>query len=124
MKLIFRSILISYSLVSLTACNSNTVVKKPENLLSKDKMVAILYDTYLAKKSKLVKNKNNDRNVNYHALIYKKHQTDSLTFNNSLKYYTFDIKLNEEIFKSLDAKVENEIKNVKELLKKEKETKE
>ncbi|NJB82320.1 DUF4296 domain-containing protein [Wenyingzhuangia aestuarii] len=94
---------------ALVACNSNTIIKKPENLIPKDKMVDILLDTYIAKTARNIKNVNGERTVNYHALIYKEHGTDSLAFNKSLKYYTSDIKQHEEILKLVEAKLEYRI---------------
>lgn len=94
----------------LLSCNSNTIPKKPEGLLSEDKMVALLYDSYLAKAAKSETNTNGDRNINYHALLYQKHQTDSVSFHESLKYYSYNIKQNEEILKQVKAKIDNEIK--------------
>lgn len=106
-----KSILYILAVSILIACNSNTIIKKPDNLLPKDKMVSILAESYIAKSAKTVLNVHNERNINYLAFIYTNQGIDSVTFNESLKYYTSDISLNEEILKlvqqSLDKKLED-----------------
>ncbi len=98
-------------LLFIVGCNSNTVAKKPDHLISLDKMSIILTDIYIAKSADFLKNLNGDKKVNYHGLIYKKHHIDSISFSQSLKYYTADISMHEEILKQVD-------KNIKEKLSK------
>lgn len=100
-----NSLYILASIFILMSCNSNTIIKKPENLISKEKMTDILVDTYIAKAAKNVTNINKDRNINYLSLIYQNHQTDSITFENSLKYYTANISEHQEILKATQQKL-------------------
>ncbi len=100
----------------LMSCNSNTIIKKPDNLIPKQQMIAILTDTYLAKSAKNLTNTHGDKHISYHALIYQKHDIDSLRFHQSLKYYTSDISLNEEILKAVKATIDEQLdKKSKEL---------
>ena len=39
------------------SCTSNTIYKKPENLIPKDSMIALLTDMYIASSAKNQKNK-------------------------------------------------------------------
>lgn len=104
MKNLFYIFVCAFTLFS---CNSNTIIKKPDHLLSKEKMVDILADTYIAKAAKNVNNIHKNRNINYLSLIYQNHQTDSITFDNSLKYYTSNISEHEEILKATQKKLKH-----------------
>ena len=106
-------ILYIFLAIGLIACNSNTIPKKPDNLIPKDKMVKILTESYIAKNAKYSKNLNNETNLNYLAFIYDNNQTDSITFNQSLKYYISDISLNEEILKLVKEKIDKELNILK-----------
>lgn len=111
-----KSILFLFlSLFLLISCNSNTITKKPDNLISKDKMVNVLVDTYISKTARNIKNVNGNSKINYYGLIYKIHRIDSISFHESLRYYTSDIKQNEEILKAVKEKIDKK----RELLKKE-----
>jgi len=108
-----------FCICALISCNSNTIPKKPDNLLSKQKMASVLAESYIAKNAKNIKNKNNERNINYLSLVYINQETDSTTFNKSLKYYTSNINLNEEIMKLVKTLVDNKLnilKNKKEVI--------
>ncbi|NIJ46072.1 hypothetical protein FHR24_002550 [Wenyingzhuangia heitensis] len=113
----------------IVACDSNTIPKKPDNLIPQDKMATILADSYLARTAKNSVNKNGDRSINYHSLIYTKYNVDSLSFHNSLKYYTSDIKQHEEVLKQVENQLQQKLSLVekelaKEVEKKQKEAKE
>jgi len=111
---------IFFLIAILISCDSNTILKKPTNLISKDKMVDILTDSYIAKSAKKNVNLNGVRNINYNSLIFKIHNIDSLAFNNSLMYYTSDIKQHQEILKQVKSKLQNKILVAKKQLEKEK----
>lgn len=97
----------------LIACNSNTILKKPDDLIPKDKMVKILTDSYIARGADGVNNADNERGINYLSMIYKMHNIDSITFNQSLKYYTADISLNEEILKLVQKTIDDQLDSLK-----------
>lgn len=103
--------------VLITACNSNTIIKKPENLIAKDKMATILADSYIAKAARNSKNINGDRTINYLSYIYENHQTDSASFHASLKYYSANISLHEEILKNVKSKLELQLKEISDSVK-------
>lgn len=115
-----HSFYIFFLIATCISCNSNTILKKPENLISKDKMVDILTDSYIGKNAKKNVNINGERNVNYNSLIFKNHNTDSLTFNRSLKYYTSDIKQYQDILTQVESKLKNKILTIKEKVETEK----
>lgn len=82
----------------LASCTSNTIYKKPENLIPRDTMVALLTDMYLASSTKSIKNKKLKRDVNYFPLIYKKYNIDSTRFAESNVYYMSVIEAYHEMF--------------------------
>jgi len=96
--------------VFLGSCNSNTIIKKPENLIPKDQMVDLLTDLYLAIGGEHIKNINLQRNVNYFPVIFEKYQIDSTQFKESNYYYTSRVDDYDEIL----AKVEKRLKTLKE----------
>lgn len=75
--------------IIFTSCTtSNTIYKKPKNLIPKDSMVALLTDMYIASSAKSFKNKFLKKEKNYVFLVYKKYKIDSTRFNESNMYYT------------------------------------
>ena len=74
------------------ACTSNTIYKKPKDLIPKDQMVDLMVDMYMANVSVNLPNKDNLRNIQYFPLVYKKHKIDSTRFKNSNLYYMSKIK--------------------------------
>ncbi|WP_010134968.1 DUF4296 domain-containing protein [Ochrovirga pacifica] len=102
----------------MMACNSNTILKKPKNLIPKEKMATILADTYIAKTARNSKNLNGDRSINYLSYIYQNHQTDSTTFHNSLAYYSANVSEHEEILKKVEARLSFQIDSIRDLINK------
>ena len=71
----------------LVACDSNTIYKKPEDLIPKDTMVMLLKDLYVATASRGVTNVNQQRKISYTNLVYESYKIDSLRFKTSNLYY-------------------------------------
>lgn len=112
-----RSIVILICCVfSVVGCNNNAI-EKPNNLIGKDKMVAILYDISLIE---AIKNQNINGGISSKAgtdYIYKKYKIDSLQFVKSNKYYASNIEEYKKMFEEVKdrltketAKIENETK--------------
>lgn len=70
------------------SCTSNTIFKKPDNLISEDQMVDLLTDLFLAINAENTKNLDLKRQVNYYPLIFEKYNIDSTQFKESNYYYT------------------------------------
>lgn len=99
------------------ACTSNTIIKKPDNLIPKNQMVDLITDMLIAAGAENIKNENLERNVNYFPLVFEKYGIDSTRFSESNYYYTSQIDDYEEILKRVDErlktlkeKFDNEIK--------------
>ena len=60
--------------IFIFSCTSNTILKKPENLMSKDKMVDVLTDMFIASSAENIKNLDLKRKVNYYPLVFEKHK--------------------------------------------------
>jgi hypothetical protein len=103
--------------VFLMACTSNTMIKKPDNLIPKNQMEDLIMDMLIAAGAENIKNIDLERNVNYFPLVFEKYGIDSTRFKESNYYYTSQIDDYEKILKKVDErlkalkeKLDNEIK--------------
>lgn len=94
------------TILLLSACTSNTIYKKPADLITKKQMVNLLTDMYLANAAINVKTKKKERNLNYMPLVYEKYGIDSLRFQTSNIYYMSRIDDYEAIYKQVKARLE------------------
>lgn len=104
------------SLIFVVSCTSNTIYKKPDDLIPEDKMVDLLVDLQLALGAKSIKNIEGKKNIDYMHLVYEKYQIDSARFAESNFYYMSDIdKFNKILKKSKNKlqKMKNEYKALK-----------
>ncbi|WP_456422726.1 DUF4296 domain-containing protein [Lutibacter sp.] len=99
------------------ACTSNTILKKPKNLIPKEEMVDLLTDIFIANGAMSVKNTNLQRNVNYFPFVFEKYKIDTTRFKESNYYYTSRIDDYDEILGEVDKRLkalkhqyENELK--------------
>lgn len=92
----------------LTSCTSNTIFKKPEDLIPRDTMTLLIQDMMIASSAKFVKNNNEQKKINYMAFVYDKYKIDSLRFQNSNFYYTSKIDLYQEIINDVKTNLEEE----------------
>jgi hypothetical protein len=98
-----KQIIVLLMTLSLIACNSIDKPKEPENLISKDKMVDILYDVFVINAAKgTSKGILEDNGIYPEDYVFKKHQIDSLQFALSNEYYGFHM----EEYESIIARVE------------------
>ena len=95
--------------IFLGACTSNTIIKKPKNLIPKDQMVDLLTDMYLANAGDNIKNINLKRNINYFPIIFEKYQIDTTRFKESNYYYTSRI----DDYDGILAKIDTRLKALK-----------
>ena len=86
-------------------CTSNTIIKKPDNLIPKNQMVDLLTDMLIASGGENIKNSGLERNVNYYPLVFEKYGIDSTQFKESNYYYTSKIDDYEEILKKVDERL-------------------
>lgn len=99
----------------LAACTSNTIYKKPDNLIPEEQMIEILLDMQIAIGAKAIKNLDNKRGVEYMPLVYAKHDIDSTQFAQSSFYYSTDIDKYHAILKKVKIKLEGKLKEGNEM---------
>lgn len=91
--------------IFLMACTSNTIMKKPDDLIPKNQMVDLLTDMLIASGAENIKNIDLERNVNYFPLVFEKYGIDSTRFKESNYYYTSQIDDYEKILKEVDKRL-------------------
>ncbi|SDW16169.1 protein of unknown function [Lutibacter oricola] len=106
MKTLLKFIILILTCSLLTFCTSNTIYKKPDNLIAKDQMVSIVTDMLMATGGNNIKNLNLERKVNYFPLIFEKYKIDSTAFNASNVYYTSRIDDYSDILKEVSERLE------------------
>lgn len=94
--------------VFIFSCNSNTIYKKPKDLIPRDSMILLIKDMYIASSSRHIKNKFSKKEKNYLPLVYEKYKIDSFRFKTSNNFYTSNVETYHEM-----------VSDVKEILKKE-----
>jgi hypothetical protein len=101
----------------ICSCNSNPI-EKPENLLTKNQMVDILYDLYVLNAISTSDYMYfRDRNIIPSRYIYKKYNIDSLQFATSDKYYASDLEEYEKIYERVTERLQSNKVEVDSLLK-------
>jgi hypothetical protein len=118
MNKFFSILLVSIFLIN---CTSNTIIKKPDNLIPKKQMVNLLTDLLLASGAENVKNLQLKRSVNYFPLVFEKYQIDSVQFKESNYYYSTKVDEYDEIIREVKVRLEN-LKNQYENERKEKDS--
>jgi len=91
------------------SCNGNGRPKKPDNLISKDKMSEVLYDLYVINAAKGVNRKLLEASgFMPETYVLTKHSIDSLQFADSNMYYAFDTDVYEVIVADVKERLEKE----------------
>jgi hypothetical protein len=104
-----------------SGCKENTV-EKPENLITEDGMVNIIYDLSLFE---AIRSNSPDSLVEQHIdpeYIYKKYKIDSLQFAKNDRYYATDIDRYAKIYDRVAKRLERHKKQTDSILKKNQET--
>lgn len=95
-----ESILLAISILFLITSCSESAVKIPDDIIPKDSMVFIMMDIHIAEAG--IKTLPNDSiNLNsktYYEFIYKKHSITEEKFQKSLRFYTYNPELLQEIY--------------------------
>lgn len=97
-----KNILYTLFVLLLASCYNQNKPKKPENLISKDKMVNIIIDMSLYSSAKGInKRVLEKKGVKLQEHIYEKHKIDSTQFANSNYYYTYNTEAYEDIYQQV-----------------------
>ncbi len=92
----------------LFSCTSNTIYKKPKDLIPQDSMVMILRDLYIANTARNHKTcKEQKYEDAYVHFIYDKYKIDTLRFSTSNIYYTSDYWKYKEILSQVKIELDS-----------------
>lgn len=105
-------------------CSKKNKIQKPDNLITKDKMVNVLIDLSLMSSAKGINKKIIENNgIVPDEFVYKKHQIDSTQFAASNAYYAFKIDDYKEILQQVEDSLERLKKKYNKLIEVKKEVK-
>ena len=105
------------ALSMLLSCKKE-LVKKPNHLIEKDKMVNIMYDLSLLEAIKVQNPSSVDSfNINSNEYIFKKYKIDSIQFAQSNIYYAADYKAYSKMYEQLKARLDKNKSQVDSLIK-------
>jgi hypothetical protein len=82
------------------SCTSNTIFKKPKDLIPRDTMSLLLQEMMIASSATFIANKKQQKNINYMPFVYDKFKIDSTRFDLSNYYYMSKIDVYQEIVES------------------------
>ncbi|WP_026754722.1 DUF4296 domain-containing protein [Sediminibacter sp. Hel_I_10] len=100
MKVILYLMLIGLFL----GCDNASRPKKPDDLISEDKMADILYEVFIINAAKgTAKGILEDNGIFPEQYVFEKYDIDSLQFAKSNAYYSYDIKTYDEIMSQVDT---------------------
>lgn len=106
-----RFLIILLSVTLFFGCHHVDKPKKPDNLISKDTIVSILYDISLFNAAKGIGKKTLEQNdILPKDFVFEKYHIDSLQFALSNTYYAYDVEGYEAIVEKVKARVEREKK--------------
>ena len=91
--------------IFLVSCTSNTIYKKPDDLIPADQMIDVLVDIQIALGGKAGKNLNGNYSVDYMPLVYEKYNIDSTRFAESSFYYSTDVDHYTKILKTVKSRL-------------------
>jgi hypothetical protein len=89
------------------SCTSNTIFEKPKNLIPRDTMRLLLQEMMIASSAKFIKNKKQQKNINYMPYVYEKFKIDSTRFDHSNYYYMSKIDIYQEILENAKNSLES-----------------
>ena len=113
-----KSIAIVCLLFLIIGCN-DSVIKKPKNLIEKEKMINVLYDLSLLESMKSQNINGGISNKSASDYIYKKYKIDSLQFAKSNAYYASDYREYKKMYDALSDRLKKEKTAVDLIIKKE-----
>ena len=105
------------------ACDTNSSVTKPDELLSSEKMENILYDLTLLKAIKTSYNDKEGKALFNDAYIFRKYNIDSTVLAQNQLYYAQSPKESIALYKRIDQRLKKAKDSINELLQKQKEEK-
>ena len=114
---VMKRFLLFFVSTILVSC-SDSPIKKPDNLISEDKMADVIYDMSLLQAMKL----DNPLFLEQHNLtpatyIYSKYKIDSVQFAQNDRYYASQLDVYRKIYQKVNARLEKNEKQTDSLIK-------
>ena len=104
-----NKIVVVLFLMVFASCDTSSRPKKPDNLISKDKMEHILYELYIINAAKGVNRKILETNgFQPETYVLEKFDIDSIQFVESNEYYAFDPEEYGTIVENVKSRLEKE----------------
>jgi hypothetical protein len=100
-----RQISYFFLFMFFASCTSNTIFEKPKDLIPKDTMSLLLQEMMVSSSAKFIKNKNNQKNINYMPFVYENFKIDSSRFESSNYYYMSKIDVYQEILENVQNSI-------------------
>ncbi len=114
-----KSILHIIAFAALMLSCTKQVVKEPDNLISEDKMVDIIYDLSILEAIRTQRPMSIEKNnLDPRTYIYRKYEIDSVQFAESNKFYAGDVARYKKIYETVDKRLEIEKKKIEDQLRK------
>ena len=95
--------------ILVLSCTSNTIYKKPDDLIQKDLMIELIGQMQIANAARSSKNLNKERSLEYMSLVYNKYGIDSARFARSNFYYSTKI----DEYKKMMQQVKTDLNQLK-----------
>lgn len=113
-----KKILLFLVVLSILFSCKKELVKTPDRLIEKDKMVNIMYDLALLEAIKIQNPISLDSfKINSNDYIFKKYKIDSLQFSQNNMYYAADYKEYKKIFEEIKLRLDQNKISVEKLIK-------
>ena len=90
----------------IISCTSNTIYKKPSDLIEKELMIQLIMDMEIATSSHSSSNLEGERKRDYMSLVYKKFEIDSARFERSNFYYSTKIDDYKKILREVQRRLQ------------------
>jgi len=113
-----KKILLFLVVLSMLFSCKKELVKSPNRLIEKDKMINIMYDLALLEAIKMQNPNSLDSfKINSNEYIFKKYTIDSIQFSQNNMYYAADYKEYKKMFEIIKLRFENDKISVEKLIK-------
>ena len=98
-------------------CSCSKGVQKPDNLISEDTMVDIIYEASILSAAKGVNKKAlEDNGIQPEAYLYSKYNVDSAQFANSINYYSKFIDTYDGLYTRIENRISKEKKRIEKVI--------
>ena len=113
MRLIRQHIFISIVFLIGVACTSNTIYKKPKDLIPEKRMTNLLTDLFVAQGVYEVENQKSKNTLNYYPAVLEHYKVDSTQLASSLIYYISKMNDYQRILKNVSSKLQIRLDSLK-----------